>query len=105
MSRATVEGFGKLPPSMCPACGHLASAASTLGEVNYQPEPGDISLCIRCAAVNVFAADLTITEAPADLMPKLREEDPGAARSIDRMRRVILALSAADPIPDGGGTA
>jgi hypothetical protein len=46
---------GRAVPSatVCPLCGHRHSHVFGVF-VDAAPTPGDVSLCIRCGAVNVF---------------------------------------------------
>lgn len=47
------------PECPCPACGApVRYATSTHGD--HAPSPGDVSVCLECAAVNVFGEDLTL---------------------------------------------
>lgn len=41
--------------SPCPSCGHALDSATALHHRGAQPDPGDISICFYCAAVNRFA--------------------------------------------------
>ena len=47
----------RLPATLCPECGYaFDSAESMMG--HRRPEPGDLSVCLSCAALLVFDADL-----------------------------------------------
>lgn len=57
----------------CPNCNHKHSSAEEIGSLlrkrissNAEPKGGDISICIRCAAVNVFNDDLSVRKATAE---------------------------------------
>lgn len=91
-------------PSLCPACGYAVDAASPTLDPRAVPKPGDISLCLRCAAVNRFGADLSIEAAPG-FMAEIAQEDPKLAQEIERQRALILLQRATDPIPERGGRA
>ncbi len=73
----------RVPSSMCCECGYGMDACSGPSK----PSPGDFTLCINCASLNVFADDLTLRH-PLD------EEFFAAAADSDiqQMRRVILSL-------------
>lgn len=47
-----------LPEQPCPACGKLLDAAN--GEDNVAPEPGNLTVCIHCAAILEFDAGLKL---------------------------------------------
>lgn len=48
-----------LPPSACPACGDILTAADAAG-VRERPIEGDFSLCLSCGAVNIFGDGLQL---------------------------------------------
>jgi hypothetical protein len=49
------------PGRACVSCGKLNDhATDPLDEV--QPKPGDISICLYCGHISVFALDLTLRE-------------------------------------------
>jgi hypothetical protein len=43
----------------CPSCGHGVNGAMSAGQ-GARPEPGDWAVCIRCAAVSKYGADLRL---------------------------------------------
>lgn len=76
----------------CPKCGHVLNAAAAVGEVGaVSPEPGDASVCIKCAAVLVYAEGLALR-----LMTD--EEFAGLSASehdgIEEVRRAVLRVRA-----------
>jgi hypothetical protein len=42
------------PPPYCPACGKKLDAATSLKLDGAHPKPGNITICIGCAAVSQF---------------------------------------------------
>jgi hypothetical protein len=78
----------KVPETRCPYCDHYLDAAGDPKGVRG-PQEGDLSVCISCAQVLVFTADLTVRkptlvelhEAEADPMVRRFQE---AVRQIDR---------------------
>jgi len=48
----------RLKPSMCPACGHELDAATSVFD-KVRPTPGDVTVCINCAALLQFTDDLS----------------------------------------------
>lgn len=53
----------KVPESACPSCGYMMDAASCVSRENDgRPEPGDITVCIRCGHIMAFADDLTLRD-------------------------------------------
>ena len=47
-----MNGFHLLK-TKCPACGHDCNAAGSM-TTPAAPQPGDLSVCIRCAAVSQY---------------------------------------------------
>lgn len=47
------------PVSECPGCGYVCDHAADLEECG-RPNPGDVSVCINCAAAHVFGEDLEL---------------------------------------------
>jgi hypothetical protein len=64
MSDRWPDGTPRLPKDHCPECGYALDAASTpdgrKGSSQPQPKPGDITLCLKCAAVFVFDEQLRV---------------------------------------------
>ena len=46
-------------PTACPACGHRITAASHI-DGNMTPKPGDLTVCLYCATLLVFADGLSL---------------------------------------------
>jgi hypothetical protein len=54
-------------PPTCPTCGHTNDAATFIGVGQYQPNAGDISVCIKCTAIATFTGDdLEVRKATLD---------------------------------------
>lgn len=52
------ESF-EVPKTECPYCGKVNDLASSF-KGKEKPEPGDISICIKCAGILVFDEELRI---------------------------------------------
>ena len=52
----------RLKPSPCPSCGYEMDAATAAFE-DVRPKPGDVSVCLKCAALLEFAEDMTFAPA------------------------------------------
>lgn len=76
------------PTALCPACGHKIDRASSMDDAT--PSAGDISICIRCAAVNLFAGDLTLRRPTADELDALKRSEswPDIQRHVHALLRV-----------------
>lgn len=77
-----------LPTQLCPACGEALDAATNVTGT-LQPEPGDVTVCIGCAAVLRFSADLKLKTIAIDSLP---QDNRGAV--LRRVREGVLALKA-----------
>lgn len=75
-----------MPDGICCECGHGVNGA---GGQAARPTPGDWAVCIRCAALNVFADDLSL-RAPTGF----ERLDAAADPDVQRWRKAILAIKA-----------
>jgi hypothetical protein len=54
-------GIRKLPETYCLECGYRMDAAGAAdGKDDMLAQPGDISICMKCGAVQRFADDMTM---------------------------------------------
>jgi hypothetical protein len=74
-----------LSMSSCPRCGYGVDAA-TAAYGNVQPKPGDVSICLNCAALMQFNDDLKLGPGPESLLDELPADK---RRLIERGRRYI----------------
>jgi hypothetical protein len=44
----------RVPGSPCPSCGKVLDAARSITQRRLTPQPGDISICLYCRAINIF---------------------------------------------------
>jgi len=58
----------RLAASFCPFCFTVLDAASGLGHENY-PQPGDFTICIKCAGVLRFREDMSIEPSSLESIP------------------------------------
>lgn len=63
----------KTPLNLCAVCNHELDGATQVGGEN-KPNPGDVSICVRCANVAVFDDDLKLRQPTAEEQ-KLFDED------------------------------
>ena len=56
----------------CPACGHKLNAASS--DQPCEPVQGDLSVCIACATLLVFDADLSLLQLSKQALEELDGE-------------------------------
>jgi len=77
-----------LPPSPCPACGKVNDSAEDTASVDgSRPTPGDYAVCFSCAAVAVYADDMTLR----DPTRRELEEAPGELWIAQRQVKAWLA--------------
>jgi hypothetical protein len=85
----------EIVPNSCPSCGHaFIFAAESSFKEQCRPRPGDLSVCIRCAAVLSFinsAGDLRlatqqeIDELKPDTLYQLRKVQEGVRRANENL--------------------
>ena len=80
--------MNRMPTSHCPNCGKKIDAASGVEDEHAIPEPGDVSICIKCGTFLEFNEDLTVKEATTNT---LREVPDEAMAQLLHIRRVIEA--------------
>ena len=79
------------PRSPCPDCGAGLDRA-TETRPGAVPRPGDVSICMHCNAVNVFAEDLTVRRPTAAEAAGLRQS-PAVGRALAMLIRAKRELS------------
>jgi hypothetical protein len=86
-----------VPPQACPACGYVVDAASdAFGD--SLPAPGDVCVCLACAAVGIYGAGLMIR------LPDAGEAaDVASNRDIARVQKAIRASWRVMSRPGGKG--
>ena len=76
---------GKIPQFTCVECGYRPDYAdSAYGSA--LPEPGDVSLCMKCAHVTIFTEDMSVREPTTT---ELRE-----ITNAPHVQKVIAAIKA-----------
>jgi hypothetical protein len=83
----TETRFEKSSP--CPECKYAIDAA-TAAFSHARPKPGDVTVCLNCAAILEFADDLTVqrtdtTKLPLDVLEQLAEVQ-AAVRKMHKQR-------------------
>lgn len=59
----------RVPESSCPHCKNKLDAATH--EYEKAPRPGDVSVCLKCAGINIYRDDLTLRAATGADLDKL----------------------------------
>jgi len=75
-----------VPAGKCCECGHETNRATGV-DGRGEPSPGDFSLCVGCASLNVFGADLKV-RAPTEEEILKAAADP----EVQRARRLLQRI-------------
>ena len=74
----------QMPRSTCPYCGHDVDFAANAVRAGA-PVPGDVTVCIKCAAPSVFDDDLQLRKpGPIEALALLEDDD------VKRVRQAVL---------------
>jgi len=87
-----------LPDSKCPVCGYHFDACTSMPDNNDpRPKPGDLSLCINCASVLYFDANMShvVYEHPERLDRQTRAVLARGQEAIRRTQEAIRKAKAA----------
>ena len=69
MTKFVKDGWtGEMPPSFCPFCFHLLNGATNM-QGQSQPEPGDFTICIRCAKVLRYGENMQLEASALEEIP------------------------------------
>lgn len=83
--------MSRVPPCLCPWCGYMSDAVTSVEKNGIQPKPGDISMCINCGGLLIFRPDMTMRKIEeADL----KDAPPSMRNLIDHMRLLQAKLPA-----------
>jgi predicted RNA-binding Zn-ribbon protein involved in translation (DUF1610 family) len=74
--------------SRCPLCGHKLDGASAVDD-DDRPKEGDIGVCISCATVLQYSADLQVKVCPDRVW---RRFEPELVARVERTRAAVLQL-------------
>ena len=79
-------GSTKTPKNKCPVCEHIIDGTASVENKNHVPNENDITMCINCASVLAFNADLTVKEMTDN---EIADLDHDIRQLIQRMRKAI----------------
>lgn len=91
MSNVSREG---VVPTACPVCETNLDAASCPKDAKARPQPGDLSVCIRCATILCFVGargGVTVRKATNLELATLGDDEREA---LEKTRRAVLRLRA-----------
>jgi hypothetical protein len=78
----------RMPACACLRCGYKFDAASSLENPTLSPNPGSLSVCLKCGAVAKYAEDLTV-------VPLTEQEADNLAADLETMsylKQVVTAI-------------
>jgi hypothetical protein len=82
----------------CPSCGALNDGATAPTEqISQQPKPGDLSVCLYCAAICVYLPDLQLRLATIDEVANIATSDPEGFRLISKFQKIARKKKFAAP--------
>ena len=88
-------------PCLCPVCGTMLDAATnTTGR--GPPRPGDLTMCLSCDVLMIFAEDLTVRGLTVE---EFKAIDTATLERILRMAAIARALFPAGSLGKPDGTA
>jgi|SRR5438270_5518304 hypothetical protein len=90
----SVPGLWRNAMDQCPYCGHQVNGVGELNHESEPPEPGDFTLCIRCAGVSVFGPlpHMRLRKPDAGALERAYAEDPALQAAHQRAAKIILGL-------------
>jgi hypothetical protein len=84
----------RVPKCKCPSCGTELDAATDVLNRAATPNPGDITICLRCGLLMRFKDDMTLRQLTGKEMIEAMK-DPRVA-TIERARGTVMAGFTAD---------
>jgi hypothetical protein len=81
---------GPLPECACPTCGTKVNDATVVfhGASKASPAPGDVTVCIYCAAVSIFDDELCLRRPTPDEQREIAR-DPRVQKTVAEIRRHV----------------
>lgn len=93
MSEATRKRDERLINVVCPNCNAQLDDATNLDDESLRPKPGDVSCCIKCAAVLEYQDDMTLrvlsSDELLDLPDDVRLEIVSYSQAVLKMHSII----------------
>jgi hypothetical protein len=78
--------------SCCPYCEEILDGATRVGGSAAVPEPGDVSVCLYCAQIIIFGADLLVRRPLPGELEAIEAQHPEAGLLLRRAQEQIKAL-------------
>lgn len=91
-----VEHATRLKPALCPQCGTFLDAATNTGSP-AKPKPDDLTLCIMCASILRYDAELKPQIPPPGWIDARFAEDAAYAEHVRSLQRHIVLMPPGKP--------
>jgi hypothetical protein len=75
----------------CPNCLYEMDCSTGLRKEDSNPEPGSISICLKCGALCEFDQDMNLVPLTKDQLEEIKRTDPDAWRIIAASQSLIRA--------------
>lgn len=79
-------------PDLCPKCGYLFGATTSMKRPQDVPKPGNLTVCICCGELLVFNQDLMVEGIGEGWEAHFREEVAGDPQELAEVERTIVAI-------------
>lgn len=89
MKRREIGETLEVPSSPCWHCGVVMDRCSAVGDVAAKPKPGDITVCIKCATINVYGSKLQLHKPTIDMLNAM---GPEVARYVHITQKAIAVV-------------
>ena len=73
----------------CPYCGFEGDGVEEFNREDRKPKPGDISVCISCAGIQVFGEEMELLKISKERLTELKEKHPITWAEINSLRSAI----------------
>jgi len=80
------KAFDETP---CPHCGKLLDSSTNADDGDRGPQPGDPSICNRCAGIAVFMPDMSLALPDRETLEEWKS-DPDCWAAIDRAVDTVM---------------
>jgi len=81
-----IKAFDETP---CPQCGKLHDSSENADDAERKPEPGDPSICNRCAFVAVFNDEMQLVRPDRETIERW-DAEPGLWKAIDDAVNTVI---------------
>lgn len=79
-----------VPQSACPNCNRLMDRATGVSDQNAVPKPGDLTLCISCAAISRYGDQLQLQPLEFGALEQIALDNPRGYRYLVVAQKHIL---------------